>query len=112
MEDNLDIHLEKITQRKAPLKDHIQSTCMGNEIETYSMFLGRPWLKHVKENHNWGDSSLTITTTKRTTTMNTIKKIPLNHKRDKNMSMVTIGNRNYRMKRRNNYIMWCLSCGL
>ncbi len=25
---------------------------MGNETETFSMFLGRPWLKQAKANHN------------------------------------------------------------
>jgi hypothetical protein len=29
---------------------------MGNETKTYSMFLGRPWLKHAKENHNQWDN--------------------------------------------------------
>jgi hypothetical protein len=35
---------------------------MGNEMKTYSMFLGRPWLKQAKASHNCGDSTLTITT--------------------------------------------------
>jgi hypothetical protein len=50
---------------------------MENGTKTYSMLLGRPWLKQVKANHNWGDSPLTITMGKRTMTMSTIKKIPL-----------------------------------
>jgi hypothetical protein len=50
---------------------------MGNETKTYSMFLGRPWLKHVKENHNQGDSTLTINAGEKTMTVNIILKIPL-----------------------------------
>jgi hypothetical protein len=48
---------------------------MENGKKTYSMLLGRPWLKHAKENHNWGDGTLTITTGKRTVTLSTILKI-------------------------------------
>jgi hypothetical protein len=50
---------------------------MGNETETYSMFLGRPWLKHVKAYHNWGDNTFTIITRERTMAVNTILKNPL-----------------------------------
>ncbi len=48
---------------------------MENGTKIYSMLLGRPWLKQVKANHNWGDNTLTITTRKRTMTVCTIKKI-------------------------------------
>jgi len=50
---------------------------MGNETEIYSMFLGRPWLKQAKVNHNWGDSTLTIIAGERIMAMSTIKKILL-----------------------------------
>ncbi len=50
---------------------------MENGIKTYLMFLGRPWLKQAKANHNWGDNMLTITTGERTVTVNTSKKIVL-----------------------------------
>jgi hypothetical protein len=50
---------------------------MENGTKTYSMLLGRPWFKHAKENHNWGDSTLTISARERTMTMSTIKKIVL-----------------------------------
>jgi hypothetical protein len=50
---------------------------MGNETEIYSMFLGRPWLKQAKANHNWGDSTFTITVREWTMAVSTIKKIPL-----------------------------------
>jgi hypothetical protein len=50
---------------------------IGNETKIYSMFLGRPWLKQAKANHNWGDNTHTITTKERTMAMSTIKKIPL-----------------------------------
>jgi hypothetical protein len=48
---------------------------MGNEIKIYSMFLGRPWLKQAKANHNWGDSTLTITAREKIMAMSIIKKI-------------------------------------
>ncbi len=50
---------------------------MENELETYSMFLGRPWFKPSKANHNWGDNTLSIIVGKRTMTICTIKKIIL-----------------------------------
>jgi hypothetical protein len=50
---------------------------MENGTKIYSMFLGRPWLKHAKANHNWGDSTLAIIMGERTVTMNTILKIVL-----------------------------------
>ncbi len=50
---------------------------MENGTKTYSMFLGRPWLKQAKANHNWGDNILTISTRERTMTVNMIKKIVL-----------------------------------
>ncbi len=50
---------------------------MENGTKTYSIFLGRPWLKHAKVNHNWGDNSFTITIGKRTVTVSTIMKITL-----------------------------------
>jgi hypothetical protein len=50
---------------------------MGNETKTYSKLLGRPWLKHAKANHNWGESISIITTGGRTLVVRTIKKIPL-----------------------------------
>jgi hypothetical protein len=50
---------------------------MENGTRTYSMFLGRTWLKQANENHNWGDSTLTITVGVRTMIMSTIKKIAL-----------------------------------
>jgi len=45
---------------------------MGNETEIYSMFLGRPWLKQAKVNHNWGDNTLTIIAGERIMAMSTI----------------------------------------
>jgi hypothetical protein len=48
---------------------------MENEVETYSMFLRKPWFKQSKANHNWGDNTLTIIAGERTMTMRTIKKI-------------------------------------
>jgi hypothetical protein len=50
---------------------------MGNEMEIYSILLGRPWLKQAKAIHNWGDSTFTITTWERIMVVSTIKKIPL-----------------------------------
>jgi hypothetical protein len=50
---------------------------MGNETKTSSILLGRPWLKHAKANHNWGDSTLAIIIGEKTVAMSTIKKIPL-----------------------------------
>jgi hypothetical protein len=50
---------------------------MENGTKTCSMFLGRPSLKHTKANHNWGDSTFTITTREWTMTVSTIKKIAL-----------------------------------
>jgi hypothetical protein len=41
------------------------------------MFLGGPWLKYAKTNHNWGDRFFTITTRKRTVIVSIIKKIAL-----------------------------------
>jgi len=50
---------------------------MGNETETYSLILGRPWLKQAKANHNWGDNIFIIITGERTMAMNTLKNISL-----------------------------------
>jgi hypothetical protein len=45
----------------------------GKWSETYSMFLGRPWLKQIKAHHNWGDNTLTIISGNKIVTLSTIK---------------------------------------
>jgi len=42
---------------------------MENEVEAYSMLLGRPWLKLARAHHNWNDSTLTITLGEQTMTL-------------------------------------------
>jgi hypothetical protein len=42
---------------------------MENEVETYSMLLGRPWLKLAKVHHNWNDNTLTIISGEQTMTL-------------------------------------------
>jgi hypothetical protein len=48
---------------------------MENGVETYSMLLGRPWLKQTKVRHNWGDSALTIILENIIVTLNMIKHV-------------------------------------
>ncbi len=50
---------------------------MGNKTKTYSILLGRPWLKQTKANHNWVDNTLAFTIRERIVAASTIKKIPL-----------------------------------
>ncbi len=49
---------------------------MENGTKIYLMLLGRPWLKYAKANHNWGDSTFTITMGERIVTVSiTLKNI-------------------------------------
>jgi hypothetical protein len=43
--------------------------------ETYSMLLGRPWLKQTKVHHNWGDNTFTTISTNKIVTLSTIKHV-------------------------------------
>ncbi len=51
---------------------------MDNKVEVYSMLLGWPWLKLAKAHHNWGDSTLTITSREQIVMLSTIKQININ----------------------------------
>jgi hypothetical protein len=46
---------------------------MENGVEANSMLLGRPWLKLAKAHHNWGESTLIITSRERNVMLSTIK---------------------------------------
>jgi hypothetical protein len=46
---------------------------MENGVEAYSMLLGWPWLKLTRDHHNWGESTLIITSRERNVTLSTIK---------------------------------------
>ncbi len=64
----------KIDLAKSEYKFVVMVLNMENGTKTYSMLLGRPWLKYTKTNHYWGDKFFTVTVGKRTVTMSTIKK--------------------------------------
>jgi hypothetical protein len=46
---------------------------LENGIETYSMLMGRPWLKQAKTHHNRGDNTFTITFEEKTIMLSIIK---------------------------------------
>jgi len=48
---------------------------MENEVETYSMLVGRPWLKQANVHHNWGDNTLTIISENKIMMLNMIKHV-------------------------------------
>jgi hypothetical protein len=86
---------------------------MGNETKTYSILLGRPWLKDAKANHNWGDNTLAIMVGERTVVVSTIKKIPL--KPSERQKYVDDGHNweeGLSNEKEEQLYMRCLSCGL
>jgi hypothetical protein len=46
---------------------------MENGVEANSMLLGQPWLKLARAHHNWGESTLIITSKERNVTLSIIK---------------------------------------
>jgi hypothetical protein len=50
----------KIDLAKCEYKIYATISNMENGTKTYSMLLGRAWLKQAKINHNRGDNTLTI----------------------------------------------------
>jgi hypothetical protein len=45
--------------------------------KTYSMLLGRPWLKQARTHYDWGNSTFTITLKGKELTLSTIKHVKL-----------------------------------
>jgi hypothetical protein len=51
---------------------------MEQRQKTYSMLLPRPWFKQARAHHDWGNSTLTITSKGREVTLSTIEHVKLN----------------------------------